>query len=282
MSDGVLAPETLVERVAEAGIDVMALTDHDSIDGVEAAVSAGSKLGVYVIPGAEISVSWQGGLLHILALDVDINDQTLRQGLALQRERREARAVAMGERLAAAGIKGCLEGARSYADGPSIGRPHFAAHLVEGGFAKDKAAAFRKFLRPGKPGYVSCDWASLETVISWIKSAGGRSVIAHPARYRLTASKMARLCEVFKALGGDGIEVVSGTHSAHENNMASGVARRFGLMASKGSDFHDPLQTWLGFGRLPVLPEDLTPVWHGWDHVSSGAAFHRGRMSSAG
>jgi len=282
VSDGALTPGALVERVAEAGIDVMALTDHDTTDGVEAAIAAGDEWGVYVIPGAEISVSWRGGLLHILALGVDIHDRTLQQGLALLRARREARAIAMGERLAAAGIDGCLEGAQSYSDGPSIGRSHFAADLVARGFAKDKAAAFKKLLRPGKPGYVPCTWASLEEVVTWIKSAGGRSVIAHPARYRLTASKMSRLCEEFKALGGDGIEVVSGTHSAHDNAMAAGVANRFELMASQGSDFHDPLQTWLGFGRLPALPKELTPVWHDWDPISSDDAYRADRLGSTG
>ena len=278
ISDGVLEPHALVARVAEAGIDVMALTDHDTTDGVEAALAAGAEHGVRVIAGAEISVSWCGGLLHILALDIDINDLTLQQGLELQRVRREERAIAMGDRLAAAGIEGCLEGARAYANGPSIGRSHFAADLVARGFARDKTAAFKRFLRPGKPGYVSCQWASLEVVVGWIKSAGGRAVIAHPARYRLTATKMNRLCEEFKALGGDGIEVVSGTHSAQDNLMAAGVARRFDLLASQGSDFHDPRQTWLKFGSLPSLPENLTPVWHAWGHVSTVAGCRVGRL----
>jgi len=277
-SDGILTPRSLVDRVAEAGIDVMALTDHDTTDGVEEAISAGHERGVRVIPGAEISVNWQGALLHILALGVDIHEPILQQGLESQRTRREARAVAIGARLAATGVEGCLEGARGFSSGPSIGRPHFAADLVARGFAKDKATAFRKFLRPGKPGYVSCEWASLEVAIGWIKAAGGRAVIAHPARYRLTASKMGRLCDEFKALGGDGIEVVSGTHSPHDNIMAAGVASRFDLMASQGSDFHDPAQTWLGFGCLPSLPENLTPVWHDWDHLRSVSGRRAGRL----
>jgi len=277
-SDGVLEPRALVERVAEAGIDVMALTDHDTTDGVEEAIKAGSEHGIRVIPGAEISVSWMGGLLHILALDIDIYDPTLKQGLELQRARREERAVAIGARLATAGVEGCLEGARTFSSGPSIGRSHFAADLVERGFAKDKAAAFRKYLRPGKPGYVSCQWASLAETVNWIKSAGGRAVIAHPARYSLTMTKMGWLCEEFKALGGDGIEVVSGTHSAHDNTMAAGIARRFDLLASKGSDFHDPRQTWLSFGSLPPLPENLTPVWHDWGHAAMATGRRAGRL----
>ncbi|MBI1196131.1 MAG: PHP domain-containing protein [Gammaproteobacteria bacterium] len=277
VSDGILEPAALVERVAEAGIDVMALTDHDTTDGVKAAARAGFARGVRVIAGAEISVSWQGGLLHILALGVDLRDPTLQQGLALLRERREERAVAMGERLAASGIEGCLDGARGYAGGSSIGRSHFAADLVARGFAKDRAAAFRKFLRPGKPGYVSCQWASLESAVAWIKGAGGRAVIAHPARYRLTATKMGRLCEEFKSLGGDGIEVVSGTHTPHDNAMAAGMAQRFELLASQGSDFHDPAQTWLGFGSLPALPENLTPVWHDWGHCAETREYRVGR-----
>lgn len=277
VSDGVLDPAALVERVAAAGIDVMALTDHDTTDGIEAAMRAGFEHGVRVIAGAEVSVNWQGGLLHILALGVDIGEPTLQQGLAAQRVCREERAIAMSERLAATGIDGCLEGARSFASGASIGRSHFAADLVERGFAKDRAAAFRKFLRPGKPGYVSCQWASLEEAVAWIKAAGGRAVIAHPARYRMTTAKMGRLCEEFKALGGEGIEVVSGTHTPHDNAMAAGMALRFGLLASQGSDFHDPAQTWLGFGGLPALPAHLTPVWHDWNTGAAGRKLRVGR-----
>ncbi len=264
VSDGVLTPSALVRRVAENGIDIMALTDHDSTDGVMAARKAAVPFGVQVIAGAEVSVSWRGCLLHILALNVDPHEPGLQDGLKGLRAKRAIRAEAMGKRLSSFGLEGCLEGARAFAKGASISRSHFAADLVARGIAKDKASVFKRFLRPGKPGYVSCEWAGLGEAISWIKAAGGRAVIAHPGRYRLSQSKMRQLCQEFKDLGGDGIEVVSGSHGPHENQMASQMARKFGLLASQGSDFHEPAQTWLGFGALPAIPEDLTPVWHGW------------------
>jgi predicted metal-dependent phosphoesterase TrpH len=263
-SDGTLSPEALVRRAHAQGVDVLALTDHDTTTGCASAQSAAAELGLWLVPGVEISVSWNGATLHILGLGVDPDNSQLCQGLAGLGDYRAQRAEEIGRRLQKHGVDAAHDGARQHACGAQVGRTHFARFLVEQGHARDLRDAFKNFLTQGKPGYVSGEWADLAQAVAWIGGAGGQAVIAHPARYKLTATKLRRLIGEFKECGGVGMEVVSGSHSRDEMYTYANYTRQHALLASSGSDYHGPANPWIDLGRLPGLPEGCVPVWTDW------------------
>lgn len=263
-SDGALCPSQLVETAAAAGVRVLALTDHDTTDGIVEAGRAAQELGVILIPGVEISVTWSKMTIHVLGLNLDIGCEALQQGLAGLREFRIWRAVEIGERLERHGIKDALAGARSFSSGGLISRTHFARYLVQIGAASDERKVFSHFLVQGKPGHVAGKWANLEDAVAWIHAAGGQAVIAHPARYKMTRTKLRSLLRRFVELGGEGIEVISGSHNRDDARLMAAHARDFGLLASAGSDFHAPENAWIQHGRLPALPADCRPIWQDW------------------
>lgn len=263
-SDGTLAPASLIQRAHAAGIRVLALTDHDVTDGLAEAQAAANACGLQLVNGVEISVTWSGLTVHVLGLGVDPGAAELQNGLATLRGTRVLRAEEIGRRLAKKGIAGAYEGARGYAAGPIISRTHFAQFLAAAGHARDLRHAFKDFLKRGTPGYVPVEWAALEQAVEWIRSAGGEPVIAHPARYALSSGQLKRLLTEFKECGGVGIEVISGSHSRDDAFRFALLARRFGLLASAGSDYHGPGNAWIELGRLPALPPDCTPIWAHW------------------
>mgnify|MGYP000205620058 CR=1 FL=1 len=265
-SDGSLAPEDLVARAIEHEVDVLALTDHDGTEGIKAAQKAAEGTALQLIDGVELSVSWGSRTVHIVGLNIDINNQSLQEGLFKLREYRVGRAQEIAKRLEKAGITGALDGARKYASDVMLGRVHFAKFLIEQGLAKDNNDVFKRFLVRGKPGYVPGKWASLDEAMSWINNAGGQAVIAHPARYKMTATKLARLTTEFKELGGAAIEVVSGRQHPEEIKTLARLTNKFELLASCGSDFHTPDNTWVELGKLYALPDICTPIWHDWRH----------------
>lgn len=266
VSDGLLSPTALVERARANGVDLLALTDHDEIGGLDEAMAAAKDAGMRFVAGVEISVSWgDDQTVHIVGLNFDHHLPELVNGLARVRGGRDARAGRMAVELAKVGIDGAYEGALKYAGNPAlISRSHFARYIVERGFAPDVKTVFDHWLAKGKPGYVSHPWAELHEALGWIKAAGGIAVIAHPCRYRLTATERRELYVAFKELGGQGIEVVSGSHNEAEQREIAGVAREFGFLASRASDFHGPGESYIDLGKLAPLPPDLTPVWAGW------------------
>ncbi len=263
-SDGTLTPSQLVTRAQAMGVRLLALTDHDTTDGLAEAQAAAFELELILIPGVEISVTWSGMTVHVLGLRIDPANPELQQGLARLLAFRAWRAEEIGRRLAQHGIEGAYEGARALAQGHLVGRTHFARFLVSCGLAPDVRGVFGHFLTRGKPGYVPGDWASLEEALGWICAAGGDAVIAHPGRYPLTAHQLARLCGEFRELGGRGIEVLSGSHDRSAVLRMAQVARAQGLSASGGSDYHGPDQPWLELGRLPPLPPGCVPIWGDW------------------
>ena len=209
-------------------------------------------------------MTWNKQTLHIVGLNLEIEFSQLQEGLRGLRAFRDQRALEIGERLEQSGIAGAFEGARAYSNGRLISRTHFARYLVKVGAAADERKVFKHFLVNGKPGHVPGQWASLEDAVHWIHVAGGQAVLAHPARYRMTRSKLRRLLKEFVALGGDALEVVSGSHSRDDYYVMAGHARDFGLLASAGSDFHTPDNPWIELGRLPPLPDGCRPVWRDW------------------
>ena len=264
-SDGTLTPTELVNRAHTQGVDVLALTDHDGTSGLEEAGQVAKELGLQLVPGVEISVSWNGVTFHIVGLNIDPTHAGLQAGLSALRAIRKERAEEIARRLAKHGIEGALQGARAFASGQILGRTHFARFLVEQGHAKDMRKVFKKFLVHNRPGYVPGEWATLEDALSWIRDSGGQAVIAHPARYRLSATRLRQFIQEFKDAGGEALEVVSGSHSAGDVQGMAQYAERFELLASCGSDYHGPEQPWIELGKLPALPENCTPVWLDWD-----------------
>ena len=262
VSDGTLSPEALAERAKAHGVELWALTDHDEIGGQQRALSAAKALGMRYLCGVEISVTFIGQTVHIVGLGIDPSNAALVQGLQATRGGRQQRAMEMSDGLAKVGIHGAYEGALPYVGNPElISRTHFARFLVESGVCKDTGEVFRKYLTEGKPGYVPHRWASLKDAVSWITRAGGMAVIAHPARYKFSATEEYALFTEFKALGGRGVEVVTGSHSAAEYVVYAQAAREYGLAASRGSDFHSPEESHTELGTLPLLSDELTPVW---------------------
>lgn len=264
-SDGVFAPADLVGRAHARGVGLLALTDHDTLDGLAEARAAAERLGMGFVNGVELSCLWGGATIHVLGYDFDPQAPALRAALEALRVARWSRAEEIARRLAAKGMPGALEGAlaiqREQGDGQNApGRPHFAEYLVRAGHVRDRPEAFRKWLGAGKLGDVKQHWPSLEQTVQTLRAAGGWVSLAHPRQYDFTRSKRRRLVSDFLAAGGQALEVVNGLQPADQVGSLAILAREFGLLASAGSDFHAPAQ-WAELGLYRALPEDLSPLW---------------------
>jgi 3',5'-nucleoside bisphosphate phosphatase len=262
VSDGTLAPEALAARAKANGVELWALTDHDEIDGLRRARDAARAVSLPFLTGTEISVTFADVTVHIVGLGFDADDAALAAGLKATRGGRRERAMEMSDGLAKVGIRNAYEGALTYVGNPElISRTHFARYLVESRVCADTQEVFRKYLVEGKPGFVPHRWATLRNAVTWITQAGGMAVIAHPARYKFTPTEEFALFTEFKALGGRGVEVVTGSHSSADALRYAETALEFDLLASRGSDFHSPDESHMDLGALPALPAALTPVW---------------------
>ena len=265
VSDGTYTPAELVRYAAAQGVEVMALTDHDDLGGLEEARVAAGEQGIRLVNGVEISVSWNGRTIHIVGLRVDPGHAELQAGLENIRAGRLTRAAAIAAELDKVGISGSLEGARAYALERIISRTHFARFLVANGHAKDVKTVFKKFLVKGKPGHVSHRWADMAEAIGWIKSSGGIAVLAHPGRYDIGKMTLHALFAAFKEAGGEAVEVVSGSHTPDQYRLFAEFAKQYGLLSSVGSDYHGPTHNYFDMGRLPPLPAGCVPVWEGFE-----------------
>ena len=262
VSDGTLTPQDLAARAHAQGVELWALTDHDELGGQQRARDAALALGMDYLSGTEISVSFAGETVHIIGLGFEVDNAALQAGLATTRGGRLERARAMSQGLAQVGIEGSFEGALRYVGNPDlISRTHFGRFLVDTGVCPDMNSVFRRYLTQGNPGYVPHVWAKLGDAVGWIRGAGGVAVIAHPARYRFSPSAEYALFTEFIAHGGQGVEVMTGSHSHSERLKYADTALEFGLLASRGSDFHSPTESRVDLGTLPDLPGTLRPVW---------------------
>jgi predicted metal-dependent phosphoesterase TrpH len=265
VSDGVLAPAAVAAYARKGGVDAWALTDHDELKGIKAARQAANELGMRFVAGVEISVTWANETVHLVGLQIDEDNAVLERGLADTRSGRDARGREIAAQLDKAGIPHAYEGALRYVGNPDLlSRTHFARYLCEIGTCSSTAEVFRRYLTEGKPGYVPHRWATLADAMGWIRAAGGIPVIAHPGRYRFNATAEGALFDEFKQLGGNSIEVVTGSHTPDQYVTYAEVARRYGFLASRGTDFHAPGESRVEFDKLPPLPAGLTPVWHDW------------------
>ncbi len=260
-SDGELSPTDLVERASLKGVTHLAITDHDT---TAAYAELGSQAAVTLIPGIELSTRWRKIGVHIVGLGLDLGNNVLNEGIAQQQRARRERAENIATRLAKAGFPDTLSAATELAGRSTVGRPHFARHLAAAGHVRSVEEAFRKYLGDGKLGDVRQHWAPLTDVIEWIRSAGGVAVLAHPAHYRLTRTKLCELLDDFTAAGGQAMEVISGKQDASLTRKLAALADDFALYASTGSDFHRPAARWAELGSCPALPDTCRPVWDLW------------------
>ena len=261
-SDGALEPDALLLHAAESGVDALAITDHDTL-------AAFDRIGMplplpRLIPGIELSTTWRNIGVHVVGLDIDPASAALRRGVRQQQQSRDERARVIARRLRSQGLPDMLDDVLQIAGGEPVGRPHFAAHLVGSGIVKDVKTAFRKYLGAGKPGDVRHGWASLPEVVHWIIQAGGTAVLAHPAKYRLTKTRLRALASDFRRSGGTAIEVVCGQQSPNRTTHLAQLSRDLDLAASCGSDFHNGDNCWSRPGGFPPLPDDVRPVWTAW------------------
>ena len=267
VSDGKLPPAELAARACANGVDVWALTDHDEVGGIAAAREAAKALSLVFVPGVEISITWGGQTVHIVGVQIDETNQALVDGLHQTRSGREQRAHEMAQQLAAVGIPDAFTGALKFAGNPDLlGRTHFARYIISLGVCADIAGVFSNYLIEGKPGFVPHRWATLEQAVGWIQGAGGTPIIAHPGRYRFSELQRNALLDEFMALGGDTIEIMTGSHTIDDYAVWAKVAQQFGLRGSRGSDFHAPGESRVDLGALPPLPSFITPVWTDWDN----------------
>lgn len=260
-SDGTLSPSALVRHAIEQNVSYLALTDHDNTNGLDEALSIAAELDLKLIPGIEISVTWNKQTVHILGLCIDRTNNIMQTGLVALMEYRDWRAIEIARRLEKAGIFGAYDGANQYRNGRIFSRTHFARFLVDSGYAKSIRDVFKHYLIPNKPGHVPGKWATLEECLSWIQLAGGIAVIAHPARYGFTATRLRKLMAEFKELGGTAIEVVSGSHNKDDIRYMSEIAEQYDFYSSCGSDFHSTDNQFINLGKIPQLPDKCTAIW---------------------
>lgn len=261
VSDGALSPTALVQRAHEHGVTSLALTDHDTVAGIAEAQTAAIEAGIHLIPGIELSASWQNKCFHIVGLGIDPDYPPLREATLNLQIMRTERAEKIAAKLEKKRIPGALEAVKKAAGDGMITRSHFADFLLSQFHVSTQQEAFDRYLGAGKAAFVPTTWSDLELAVSWITGSGGVAVLAHPLRYKLTASWMKRLLTAFKEVGGLGIEVVTGRYNADEIKIVAAYATRFELAGSVGSDFHNPANPWVELGRLGSLPANITPVW---------------------
>lgn len=261
-SDGALSPADLVARAAGAGVEVLALTDHDTLAGWPEASAAAVQHGIKMIPGIEVSVQWETRELHIVGLAFDPEHPAMLELVEYQQTARVRRAQKIGERLdKAAPMTGAYDKACKLSGQNAPGRPWFAQVLVAEGKARNDQHAFNRFLKPGQSAFVKTPWLTLEQTVGAMRAAGGVAVLAHPTRYGLTRKKLRTILKEFTEVGGKGLETHTPGLNPNQCELMTECRRDFDLCASGGSDFHTPRQTWLELGKFPPLADDVTPVW---------------------
>lgn len=265
-SDGALSPQALLEKALAANIQILALTDHDTVEGVRALrqIIENQDTPITLINGIELSTRWKKYDIHILGLNINTEEPRLIELLEQQNNNRIERAHQIGQRLGTLGVENAFEKARDIAGHERVGRPHFAQVLVNEGKASDMQAAFKRYLGRGKPAYLATPWISITEAVEGITNAGGQAVLAHPLKYRLTNTKLHELIVEFKEVGGAGLEVVSGEITVSEMNEMAGVCLRYELLSSAGSDYHGDLSR-ISLGRQRQLPLNCKPIWHQWN-----------------
>ncbi|XOV78587.1 MAG: PHP domain-containing protein [Aestuariibacter sp.] len=267
-SDGLLSPTELIQRAHNMQLDVLAVTDHDTVAGITEALDyqRQQKRPLTIVPGIELSTAWHGFDIHILGLNIDIANQVFQERLTQQENARRLRAEEIDRKLQKAGCENVLTHAKKLAGKGQVTRAHFARAMVQKGDVSDFDSAFKKYLGKGKRAHVVPQWISIETAVSWIHDSGGKAVLAHPSHYKLSAKWLRRLLVYFKSVGGDGMEVSHPHLSPDMRRQLASYAKEYQLLASSGSDFHGPGR-WTELGRHTQFDDSLLPIWQDWGIV---------------
>jgi len=288
-SDGQYSFTDLLQKAHSLSINSLAITDHDTIQGyldLKAQSTHASdqffnlenrtwhdhtshtqrqpsseQPSLKLFTGLEISTTWSGLDIHIVGLDFDPKNNDLSQMLMLQNQKRADRAKNIAKKLDKQGIFGSLQGAKSIAQSANVARPHFAQYLVDQGKVKNIKQAFDRYLAQGKPCYQPTQWPNIAEAISLIKSAGGIAVMAHPTRYRITATKLRQLVKDFAEYGGQAIEFIGGSNHKDSEKFLTELCQTHRLWASPASDFHTDKQIWQRLGQTGTVPKIITGVW---------------------
>lgn len=260
-SDGELEPAALMALLAQAGVKVAALTDHDSVAALGSARAQAVACGVQLINGVEISCRWDAYDIHVVGLNVNPDSPALLHHLDQQMQRRQLRAEQIAQRLEKLGFPDLLAAATAGAPQGIPARPHFARALVAAGVCRQEKDAFSRYLAQGKPAYVKTDWPGVDEAVAWIREAGGVAVLAHPHRYSMTRTRLEMLIRHFATAGGQALEVVSANQDPSSIRQLTTFCEQFQLYASQGSDYHGPSMRWVQPGRMPPLPSRCRPVW---------------------
>jgi predicted metal-dependent phosphoesterase TrpH len=263
-SDGALSPSDVVVRAVENGVTLLALTDHDTVEGQAEAMKQAHALNIEMVSGIELSCVWGSSLVHILGLNFSLSDGIMQEVQDKQSRARLLRAEIIADKLIKKGMPDLLESAKNLTQSGIPGRPHFSEAMISQGLVSDHKEAFKKYLGAGKAGDVKSSWPDLSEVLSWIYAAKGDSVIAHPRKYKMSQTKLRELMGDFKEEGGTGIEVVVSGQKQGEIGLMSDLCNRFELKGSVGSDFHTPEFPWANLGRIPSLPDSVEPIWQAW------------------
>lgn len=263
-SDGLLSPEALLAKALAANVNLLALTDHDTIDGIKLLQAKAHQQAIHIINGVELSVRWKKYDIHVLGLNFTVDERMI---LLLQQQKlaRIARAKLIGERLEACGVQDAYSKAVQLAGHEQVGRLHFAQILIDEGKVPDKEKAFKRYLGSRCKAFVPTEWVDIENAVQTINECKGQAVLAHPLKYRLTRTKLHELIIVFKAAGGAGLEVISGDMTAPQVEEMVGLTNRYDLLASTGSDFHGEQVSRVQLGRQRAFPTHCKPVWHSWN-----------------
>jgi predicted metal-dependent phosphoesterase TrpH len=262
-SDGALAPEVLVDRAIDRNIEMLAITDHDTMVAYRQVKDYAKDRGLTLIPGIELSSQWRGMGIHVVGLGMDPTHPVIIEAERSQTEVRRERAKTIAQRLEKKLQKKIDFSAVEALAGGEIGRPHFAQYLVEQGMVSDRQTAFKKYLGAGKVGDVKSGWPEMETVVKWIVESGGQAVLAHPHHYKLTRTKLLDCIAAFQYAGGQAMEICCGLMDRSQSGQLKKIAQDEGLLGSCGSDFHGPNKFGLDLGVMPVFPkpEEVQGVW---------------------
>lgn len=263
-SDGLLRPDELIQRAILQGVKIFSLTDHDTLEGLSEFSQAKYEGQIQLIDGIEWSTLWKKKTIHVIALGIDRHEEEIKKLIDKQNQIRRLRAEDMGRRFEALGLFNAYQKACVLAGHENIGRPHFAQVLVQEGFVVDMAAAFKRYLGDGAQAFVKTDWLDLKTIIDVTKRSGGQAVIAHPSKYKWSATQLKAFIKVFKEWGGVGIEVVSGDTPLKVIEILASLSVQYDLLASSGSDFHGDGLSRVGIGKQARLPLKCKPIWQVW------------------
>ncbi|WP_044012364.1 PHP domain-containing protein [Legionella massiliensis] len=263
-SDGKLSPEALIDKALESNVQILALTDHDTVAGLKSLHEAASNHPIQIINGIELSTRWKKYDIHIIGLNIEPENEELVRLIKQQSESRINRALEIAEKMRLCGLENAYEKACELAGHRRVGRPHFAQVLINEGLASDMQSAFKRYLARGRPAYIPTPWISVPEAVQGIIAAEGQAVIAHPLKYKLTRTKLQTLISEFKEAGGTGMEVISGEMTTTQIQEMVGLCMRYQLLASTGSDYHGDTLSRIPLGRQQQLPLNCMPVWQQW------------------